>query len=37
MKLVINTAFGGFCLPDGFCELHGLERETVLTVTSLSL
>lgn len=26
MKLVINTAFGGFCLPDEFCELHGLER-----------
>jgi hypothetical protein len=26
MKLVINTTFGGFCLPDEFCELHGLER-----------
>jgi len=26
MKLVINTSFGGFCLPDEFCELHGLER-----------
>ena len=26
MKLVVNTTFGGFCLPDEFCELHGLER-----------
>jgi len=26
MKLVINTSFGGFCLPDEFCDLHGLER-----------
>ena len=26
MKLVINATFGGFCLPDEFCELHGLER-----------
>ncbi len=26
MKLVINTTFGGFCLPDEFCKLHGLER-----------
>ena len=26
MKLVINSCFGGFCLPDEFCELHGLDR-----------
>jgi hypothetical protein len=26
MKLVINTTFGRFCLPDEFCELHGLDR-----------
>lgn len=26
MKLVLNTTFGGFCLPDEFCELHGLDR-----------
>ena len=26
MRIVINTCFGGFCVPEALCEAEGLSR-----------